>query len=124
LNFYFYQFLVYFLGKFSKSSGFLLGFSKKFMLQKHGFLFFFNYDNALFNNSLSFVFNELFFDFFNRAWGQSLFFYFIFDDLFSHSSVLFFGQSWKKLYSNKFYPIALFFFNRLVRYSYWRYSRS
>lgn len=38
--------------------------------------------------------------------------------------MLFFGQPWKKLASNKFYPIGLFFFNRLVRYSYWRYSRS
>lgn len=93
------------------------------MFFKQGFLFFFNYDNAFFGNNLSFIFNELFFDFFNRSWGQSLFFYFIFDDLFSHASVLFFGQTWKKLYSNKFYPIALFFFNRLVRYSYWRYSR-
>lgn len=93
VNFYFYQFLVLFFQKVIKASTSFLGFSKKFMLQKHGFLFFFNYDNALFSNSLSFIFNELFFDFFNKAWGQSLFFYFIFDDLFSHSSVLFFGQS-------------------------------
>lgn len=124
INFYFYKVLVFFFKKASSGLPFLLGFSKKFMVLKQGFLFFFNYDNAFFRNSLSFVFNELFFDFLNRAWGQSLFFYFIFDDLFAHSSVLFFGQPWKKLYSHKLYPVALFFFNRLVRYSYWRYRRS
>lgn len=67
VNFYFYRFLAFFFKKFSLGLPMLLGFSKKFMFFKQGFLFFFNYDNALFSNNLSFIFNELFFDFFNKA---------------------------------------------------------
>lgn len=67
VNFYLYRFLAFFFKKFSLGLPMLLGFSKKFMFFKQGFLFFFNYDNALFSNNLSFIFNELFFDFFNRA---------------------------------------------------------
>lgn len=118
VNFFFFKFLCLFYIKFAGRCTTLLGISRKFMLQKHGFLFFFNYDRAWLHNSLSFVFNEVFFDFTNRAIGHSLFFFFILDDIYAHGLIIFYGQSWKKLAASPFYNASVFLFNRLVRYSY------
>jgi hypothetical protein len=70
---------------------------------------------------LFFVFNEIFFDFSCVAVTNSLFFFFIFDDLLSNYNSIFFRQYFRKLRLDLLFTSVVVFFNRLVRYSYWRY---
>ncbi len=118
INCYFFSFMVVFLEFFKQKRPILVGASKKFMSKRHSFLFFFNFDFSFLNSSLFFVFNEIFFDFSCVAVTNSLFFFFIFDDLLSNYNSIFFRQYFRKLRLDLLFTSVVVFFNRLVRYSY------
>src|SRR5690606_26340025 len=104
-----------------KRGGMVLGLSKKFFEKRLAFLFFFNYDFSVLDRDLSFVFNEIFYDSFLKGqYGNSVFFFYIVDDLFSHFNVIFYRSNFKLRFIQSF-VIAYVFLKRLLRLSYWKY---
>jgi hypothetical protein len=99
-----------------------IGVSKNLLFRRHSFVFFFTYDFSHFSNSLFFVFNELFFDFFYRGIVNSIFFFFAFDDLFSNYSIMLQKYFFKKTFLDFFLVPSVCFFNRLITYGYRKYA--
>lgn len=119
-NSYLIWFLLWFFDKFSNFHKLLIGFSKNFFLKRQAFLLFFNYDLFYIKNHLEFVFNEVFFDFFLNS-QDSIFFFVLFDDLFSTFNIIF-NNRFRIFFEPKGFFAVNVLYNRLIKFNYWKYN--
>jgi hypothetical protein len=84
------------------------------MTRKHAFLFFFNFDLMHVSSQVGFIFNDIFFDFFLKS-QNSIFLFYLFDDLFSSFNIIF--NSGFRVTTEPSAVLAVnYFFNKLIRF--------
>lgn len=97
----------------------LFGAARSFLSRKGAFLFFFNFDYAALDDGLPFIFNSLFRDVsFPLPLVESLFFFVLFEDLFSGFSSILFAASWSRWRLDHSFAAVVYFCNRLLRLGY------